>query len=89
MRPCTTAARCGPTSCSTALPGDLVPELQHCPVGDEQPGGDGLVEGSDVGVGHHAEQGGLDPFADQRGRVEHAAAGGREPGDSGEHRVAG
>ena len=39
--------------------------------------------------GHHAEQVGLDPVADQRGRLDHVAAGGGEPGDPGEDRVAG
>ena len=69
--------------------GDLVAEPQARAVGDEQAGGDGLVEGADVGAGDGGEQVGLDPLADEGRGVEHVSTGRREAGGPGEHGVAG
>ena len=89
MRPCTAAARCGPTSCSTARRAISCRNRSTVPSATSEPGGDRFVEGVGVGPGHVAEQVGLDPLADEGGRVEHVAAGGGEARGPGEDRVAG
>ena len=70
-------------------PGDLVPELHRRAVPGEQPGGEQVIDGRRRGAGDRLQQPEFDAGADQRGRVQHVAGAGVQPGHPGQDRVAG
>ena len=70
-------------------PGDLVAELRRRAVPGEQPGGEQVIDGRRRGAGDRLQQAELDAGADQRGRVQHVAGAGVQPGHPGQDHVPG